>query len=385
MLLAPSNAMVSRRFLHMLLGAGHEVIYLDKFNPCLREQDGYIYIPYSFNSSWLNWIRPYKLQELLQYWWRVIRLRLIWQKSKPDIVHVHGIDTRAYYCALARLHPLILTAWGSDINDLFPVEAQASNYIKKIIYALRSANHITADTQELLTKCSLLAGRQLSASIFYYGIDLDIFRPLPEAEIRSLRQNMGISLSTRVILSVRRLIPKMCHEQVLEAFSIILKSTKFDMVLAFREVLGRDSKYIVYLKQQAQKLGVSQRVVWMDEVDYKQMPAIYNIADVIVNFPKQDGLPVSLFEAAACMKPVITSNLPAYQEFLSGGAYLQVPVGDVANLVETMRSVLEVTVDLEERLQKNYQLIIEKANQNKCFLDIEQVYYRVAGINRNVG
>ena len=71
------------------------------------------------------------------------------------------------------------------------------------------------------------------------------------------------------------------------------------------------------------------------------MPILYSLADVVINIPEQDGLPVTLFEASACRVPVITSDLPPYQEYLSEGDYFRVAAGDVEGIVAMLQRILE--------------------------------------------
>jgi glycosyltransferase involved in cell wall biosynthesis len=383
-LIAGSRATHARRLLQMLLDGGHSVTYIDYTNPEPERAEHFTFLKYPEHSC-PRWVRPDFLRRVLKNWTIVLSLRRIWKKIKPDVVHVVDIEKRAYRCALAGIHPLILTSYGSDINDLFESGDRGSRQWKEVARALQTADHITADTWELLKRCELIAGRPLDTSLFYFGIDLDLFKPREAGEKEALRDTLGISPGFKVILSPRRLNPKMRQDVILKAFAEVIRDGRQRAVL----VLRRFGYYYLpnedELKKMAAELGVIDYIVWANEMDYEQIPVLYSLADLIINVPTQDGLPVTLFEASACMVPVITSNLPAYQEFLSGGAYLQVPVGDVATLVETMRLVLEGKIDLEEGLQKNYQLVLEKADQKKCFLDIEQVYHRAARSGQMVG
>jgi glycosyltransferase involved in cell wall biosynthesis len=376
MLLAPGNATHTRRLLDMLLGAGHTVTYVDKMDPKPDDAGNYTYVKYP-NQSGLKWINPWTFRRFLINMASAASLRRIWNIKKPDIVHLVGIDVRAYQCFLARLHPLILTSWGSDINDLYELGEPDSIQYKEIVKALKKADHITADTHELLNRCESLARCPRKKSLFYFGIDMDLFKPRSAIETQTMRLELRIPSDAKIILSARRLIPKMRHDIVLRAFAEILGSN-LNVVLVFRR-FGLDvEKYEDELRKLANELGVLDRIFWLDEMDYGQIPLLYNLANVIVNVPEQDGLPVTLFEASACMTPVITSDLPAYQEFLSGGDYFCVSVGDVAELAKAIKLVLVDNKNLIRQLEKNYQLVDKTANQKKSISDLERIYSRFA-------
>lgn len=364
----------TRRFLQILLDAGYTVTCIAKDNPKPEGEEYFTFIKYP-EVYFSKWIRPQKLRRVLIEWGIALRLRSIWRQVKPDVVHVIYVNLQAYHCALARFHPLVLTALGTDINARFEAGNDDTERRRKIAKALSAADHITADSREVLERCEILVGHSLNSSLFYFGIDLNLFRPRSEDEKLSLRKKLGIPLKSKVILSPRRLNPQMRQDLVLMAFSKLKESDTLDVVLLFRRFGFSSVPFENALRELAGELGVSDRVIWVDEMDYSQIPVLYSLADLILNIPEQDGLPVTLFEASACMIPVVTSDLSSYQEFLSDGAYYRVRVGDIDGVVEAMRAILgKNRMDITESLQKNYNLVTQKADQVKCFSVMEQIY-----------
>jgi glycosyltransferase involved in cell wall biosynthesis len=367
----------TRRFLQMLLDAGYIVTCIAKDNPMPEGHERFSYIKYP-NIYISKRIRPQRFRRALAEWGIALRLRYIWQHVKPDVVHLLNINLQAYHCALAKLAPLVLTAVGSDINDRFETGNDDAERRKKIAKALSAACHITADTREVLERCEILANRPLDSSLFYFGINLKLFTPRSVDETLAMRKKMSIALESKVVLSPRRLTPKMKHDVVLKAFSEHIKKSNLDAVLIFRRFSLYDMPFENTLRNLATDLGVTDKVIWVEEMDYLQIPILYSLADLIINIPEQDGLPVTLFEASACMTPVLTSNLSSYQEFLSDGAYYRVGVGDINGVVAVLERVLvESDEGLSEKLQKNYNLIVDKADQEKCFPVIDQIYQRL--------
>lgn len=364
----------TKRFLQMLLGNGYIVTCVGKDNPIPEGNERFSYIKYP-DVYISRRLRPQKLRRTLTEWVIALRLRRIWRDVKPDVVHVLHITLQAYHCALAKLSPLVLTAVGSDINDRFETGHDDPERRKKIGEALSAANHITADTHEVLERCEILAGRPLNSSLFYFGIDLNLFRPRSVDEKLLLRQKLGIPIESKVILSPRRLTTKMKHDVVLMAFAEFKKTSDIAAVLIFRKFSFYSVPFQSAINELAKKLGISDKVIWVDEMDYLQIPILYSLADLIINIPEQDGLPVTLFESSACMTPVITSNLSAYKEFLANGAYYCVEVEDVQGVVDMMNLILgEHDEDNMEKLQKNHNLIVQKADKEKCFSVIEGIY-----------
>ena len=117
----------------MLLDNGHEVIFIDSRNPYLLGST-YRFLPY---PKALNNLQG-KFRSLNRFVYRVhtLQLKQIWKSVKPDNVHVHRVDNQAKQYVQAKLHPLVLTCWGSDINNLFESKYQDKRHIKKTITVL---------------------------------------------------------------------------------------------------------------------------------------------------------------------------------------------------------------------------------------------------------
>ena len=88
---------------------------------------------------------------------------------------------------------------------------------------------------------------------------------------------------------------------------------------------------------------------WVDDVPLAELPAIYAMADVVVNFPSMDAFPVTLMEAAACGRPIVTGLLPAYRGSFVEKYSKVVPPGDSAALADAL--VAEVNGDPREKAE----------------------------------
>lgn len=372
LLIAPSNAEHTRRFLKMLMDAGHSVTFVDYKNPYPKSYDKFTFIEYPKNT-WYKWatLRP-QIKPLLT----AISLRRIWKNIKPDVTHVIDIDKRAARCVMAGIYPLVLTSFGSDINDLYESQDKNSKNWEEISNTLRKADHVTGDTIEVLTRCEAIAGQPLNTSLFYFGIDFDLFKKREQSEEHNLRAELSIPLENKIILSPRRLTEKMQQDKILKAFAEFVSDDRTKATLVLRRFGAYDENYENQLKKLVEQLEISEHVIWVEEMDYQKTPVLYSLADVIINYPKQDGLPVTLFEAAACMTPVITSYLPAYQEFFERGDFFCVPVDNSTLLAGALKKVLIEGQISPCSLQKNYELVQKVANQQKSLSDIEQVYLR---------
>lgn len=364
--------MHTSRLAGMLLEAGYAVTLVARENPFSRARERFAFYKY---PAWKlpSWLRPYRLREFFKDWLPAQRLRFIWRKARPDVVHHIYIGDGAYRCALAGLSPLVLTALGSDINDVY--ENGSPNQKSRIVRTLQAASHVTADTAEVLDRCEALAGKPLNKRLFYFGIELSLFRPRSDQEKLSLRKRLGLPMEARILLSPRRITEKMRQDVVLRAFKQVLDAVNLNLILILRRFGSFSISLESELKKLADDLGIGDRVLWLDKLDYGELPILYSLADAVVNVPEQDGLPVTLFEASACQTPIVTSDLPSYQEFLSDGACFRVDVGDADAVAKSLMTILEKGHSgLANQLRTNYELVLQMADQRKCLAIMEEIY-----------
>ncbi|TAH53203.1 MAG: glycosyltransferase [Chloroflexota bacterium] len=367
-----------QRFLQLALEAGHQVTLVDQHDPKPGGAIGYAFVPYPSRPN-VGPLSRFRHMNRLTLRWTRRRLKMIWKKVCPDVVHVQYVDYRAFDCAKAGLHPLVLTLMGVEISRAL-VDSTDKDLRMAYIETLRRANYITADVQVELDYCQRLAGEILETGLFFYGIDLAKFKPDAQAGA-ALRAQLGFKSETKIVLSIRRLEPTLGQENILTAFAHAVEGLDFDASLVFlrHHSFITPPRYEQSLLELAQQLGIGHRVRWFDGVANAQMPALYNMADVVVNFPDLDGLPVSLLEAAACKRPTITCALPVYREFLAASAFLAVAPGDTSALGKTLRQVLKGQLpNLQTQLEKNHRLIAERYEQKVCFEKMEKIYQQVA-------
>ena len=76
-------------------------------------------------------------------------------------------------------------------------------------------------------------------------------------------------------------------------------------------------------------------VDWLGHVD--DMPALLASADIVVLPSYREGLPKSLIEAAACARPLVTTDAPGCRDVVTDGVDgLLVPVCDVLALAQAI-------------------------------------------------
>jgi len=128
-------------------------------------------------------------------------------------------------------------------------------------------------------------------------IDLSRFSP-KENSIHSLQQKIVIN-----ILAARNLEPIYGNATVLHAFKLV----KEKISAAHLTIAGSGFEE-EHLKKLAKELAIENSVTFTGRIDNKDMPALYQSADIMVNGSLVDNMPISLLESLACAIPIVSTD-----------------------------------------------------------------------------
>jgi glycosyltransferase involved in cell wall biosynthesis len=167
------------------------------------------------------------------------------------------------------------------------------------------------------------------------GVDTRAFRPGPGDP--ALRARFALPESMPVVLFVG----SMDRAHHFKGIPVLLQAlAKSDDIAAL--LIGEGDLRQQY-QQQADQLGIANRVRFAGRVPAEDLPAAYRLADVLVlpSVTRGEAFGVVLLEAMASGRPVIASNLPGVRSVVSHGADgFLVPPGDAAALARQIGDVL---------------------------------------------
>jgi glycosyltransferase involved in cell wall biosynthesis len=226
------------------------------------------------------------------------------------LCHVHWIDERAWHCATAGLHPLVLTAYGSDLNWT-RLANHDPRLLKQKAEAIARCDLFIADSEDMIALASQMAGRELHSLLLPIGINTQTFRPGYEAQASEWRSALRIPESASIILSPRIIRPNYRHDKIMKAFCMAVRKGGIDAYIIFKKYYS-DQSCIDEILAVASQQGVLERVRMIDEVPYEHLPVLYSMADFAVNFPAMDAFPVTFLECSACELPILSNRLPSY-------------------------------------------------------------------------
>lgn len=123
-------------------------------------------------------------------------------------------------------------------------------------------------------------------------------------------------------------------ETALNAFSEIVNKFNSEFV-----IVGKDSNYILKLKELVKKLHIEKQVKFIGYVPDEDLPTLYNKSKAFVYPTLYEGFGLPILEAMACETVVLTANNSSLPE-VYGDAALDFDAKDEKEIVNKMKLVL---------------------------------------------
>ena len=127
--------------------------------------------------------------------------------------------------------------------------------------------------------------------------------------------------------------------RLIDAFATVPNCCDYQLWIAG----STDSRYTPALQAQANQLGLTDQIKFLNYVPYDQLPLIINQAIALVFPSLWEGFGLPVLEAMACGTPVITSNLSALPEVAGDAALLVNPY----NIPEIASAMAAIATDLQ--------------------------------------
>jgi glycosyltransferase involved in cell wall biosynthesis len=292
-------------------------------------------------------------------------LRGLIDRVGPDVVHAHFAANYGGFARLAGFHPYVVSVWGSDVLVVPRISLRSRGVVW---LALHGADLVTAGSNELAEAAVGVGARRERMRIVPFGVETERFAP--GAASPALRHRLDLE-GRRVIFSPRAIRPLYRHDTVVAALARLP-----DDVVMIATTTNADPACVGGLRERIASLGVADRVRILDRIPDDEIVDVFRLADVVVSVPESDGQPVSVYEAMACARPVVASDLPGLRSLLGPLApELLVPVGDVAATARALDRALSLPPAERGRLGTALRrTVIERADHVASMLRMEDHY-----------
>lgn len=322
-------------------------------------------------AAGFDW-RPFPLSRKGQNPFReldtLLRIFRFYRAEQPDLVHHFTIKCVLYgslAAHLARVRAVVNSVTG--LGYLFVNPGLAARLAQAVVrplirLALRGTRVIFQNQDDATAYQSMrLVSADQSALIRGSGVDVERFRPLPLPADPPL-----------VVLPARLLWDKGVGEFVEAARLLRAEGVAARFALVGNSDAGNPAAVPEDTLRGWQQASLVEWWGWQEE-----MQLVYASAAVVCLPSYREGLPKSLLEAAACARPVVTTDAPGCREVVPDGRNgVLVPVRDARALADGLRPLL-LDPALRARMgAAGRELVVESFSTSRIVSETLAVYDR---------
>ncbi|MDP2923738.1 MAG: glycosyltransferase family 4 protein [Candidatus Omnitrophota bacterium] len=285
------------------------------------------------------------------------KIIVLLKEIKPNIIRAYDISVRgalACYCAKALNIPCVLSIH-VNFDEQRRYDRRFVLQLRKIFerYALARSDMVICVSNYLKEYVKQRGVKK--TRVIYNRVNLNQFSDL-------LRKRQFVGLPH--LLSVGRLVSQKNHECIIRA----IKDLNVKLTLIGSGNLSN------YLKKLVRKLGIEDRVEFIEAVPHSVINEYYRKADIFVLASHYEGFCIPIIEAMASGLPIVASNLPAIAEIVDDcGLLCKNEPADFREKIETLLKNSELRSNLSQ-----------KARERSRFFDYEILEKQEAEIYKNL-
>ena len=312
------------------------------------------------------------------------KIKKIIREFKPDIVHTHASKSGAIGRLAAKSCnvPLIVHTFHGNVFHSYFNGFLTSLIIRIERFLAKKTNAIVAisDSQRKeLTDVYKIAPPEKIFTI-PLGFNLEKFSVDQDAKKELFRHKYGFDKNDIVVGIIGRLVPVKNHEMFLEVAALIKANSNKN--IRFVIIGDGESRTLIEKKAAALNLSYSYFVTnpkaktdilvtsWETEID----EALAGI-DIIVLTSHNEGTPVSLIEAQAAHKPVVSTNVGGIEDIVQHGETgFITEAGDTASFAQHILTLIDTPQLRDEMGKKGYENVIKRYSKQRLITDMKHLY-----------
>mgnify|MGYP000907457040 CR=1 FL=1 len=300
-------------------------------------------------------------------------------RNDIDIYHSHGIFFSGI-CFLDRRKPFLLTIHGYSSQETISHDRINSNsMLFKFMRFIEKQTINRADVVIVVSSklkdwvISELNADEKKVFVIPNGVDPEKFRPF---DASSLREKLGYSTNDKIIMFVKAFTKQSGIEYLIKSIPHIYKRFPDTKLLA----IGGGPLH-EELIEEIKRLGLKSQIKLMNSIPNEEVPYYLNMSDIFV-FPSvpmsgtEETFGISLIEAMACGKPVVSTEIGGPKEILEGSKDVGILIPpkspeDISNAVIKLLENSDYAKKIGDNA-RNY--IISKYTWNEVFKKTTNLY-----------
>jgi glycosyltransferase involved in cell wall biosynthesis len=301
---------------------------------------------------------------------RIIRLRKLVSKIRPDIVHSHSLWYPGYLGGYLNFHPFVVTVFNGDV--LWKKEDVTSWQKLRTKAALKKADLITGVSATLTNACVAHGVERKRTHVIRRGVDLKTFNI--HRDKTAIRALLGLPEGRKIVLSPRNLGAFYNLERIIDLIPKIAERIR-DVLFVF---IWHENKNGEEFKNRAAKAGILDKVRFVGRVEHDAVPLYHRSSDIMISISDKDSGPVALQEAMACGNVPVISDLPSVRELVADkiNGFLVNP-SDETQIADAVITLLLNDALRAEIAERNWKIAQDKFDQEKEMQKMESLYHKL--------
>jgi glycosyltransferase involved in cell wall biosynthesis len=312
------------------------------------------------------------------------KIKKLIKEFQPDIVHTHASKAGflGRYAAINQNVPVIVhTFHGHIFHSYFNkyktwvfkgIERKLANKTSKIIAISNKQLYELSDIHHIADKDKF--------TIIPLGFDLERFQDNYEIKRDSFRKEYNLTNDEIAIAIIGRLVPVKNHNLFIKAIKHV-KELSNKKIRAF--IVG-DGELLNDLCKLVTSLGLTYSTLenkncqadicftsWIKDADY-----VFAGSDIVALTSFNEGTPVSLIEAQAANKPIVSTSVGGIEDVvIEGKTALLSPNNDIIAFAQNLNTLIS-----DDNLRRNmseagYQYVKDKYHYTRLVSDMKELYH----------
>lgn len=271
-----------------------------------------------------------------------VELNKLLSENKYEFIHCHAPISAAITRIVAKRNhvPVMYTAHGFHFYKGAPLKNWFLYYPVEKICSYFTDLLVTINREDYKFARNKLNCKKV---VYLPGVGIELPNPQKIAYHKEIREQLGISDESKVILSVGELSVRKNHQIIIKAMADIAE--QYDL---YYLIAGEGSQKSE-LQKLIKSLSLQNRVKLLG---YRQdIYELQKVSDIFALPSYQEGLPVALMEAMAMGKPVICSAIRGNTDLIDcgkGGEFF------LPDNVLTVKRAIKLMVESDEKIYQKY-------------------------------
>jgi glycosyltransferase involved in cell wall biosynthesis len=363
--LSDAKSYHTQRWVNYFVDRGHQCFLITLENGSINppSNDGSISSPPNgeLDTKAEEFFIPTKsLPNFLKYPISLRKIRKLANQIKPDLINAHFVPSYGFIGALLKIHPLVISTWGSDV-----LISPGKSWLHKLRakYILRKADLVTADAQVTAEALCHLGVEREKVVVSPMGVEKHLIARRDKKEKTYL-----------LILSNRKLESLYDVKTFLKAIPLVIKEAKKDVKFI---IVGEGSRksQLIHLSRE---LKIEDYLEFKGVVSREKLLQYYRDSDIYISTSKSDSTSVSLLEAMSFGLIPIVADIPGNREWIEDqkNGFL-FPTSNHKALAEKIIYVINEFMHWQAFREKNQAIIKSRAIWEDNMKTVEAEFLRL--------